>query len=93
MMDVSIVYALGAIQKEISLWLSQGAPVKDAVSASGMLIEFNLCLKELKVGIWGEEVSLDTPLKSGDRIEIYRPLRVDPKLLRKQRAKTQCTHF
>jgi putative ubiquitin-RnfH superfamily antitoxin RatB of RatAB toxin-antitoxin module len=38
------------------------------------------------VGIWGAAVGAAHTLKSGDRIEIYRPLVVDPKLERRRRA-------
>jgi len=40
-------------------------------------------------GIWGRWVTLNHGLKDGDRLEIYRPLLVDPKLARKQRFKGQ----
>jgi uncharacterized protein len=40
-------------------------------------------------GIWGRLVTLNHGLKDGDRLEIYRPLLVDPKLARKQRFKRQ----
>jgi putative ubiquitin-RnfH superfamily antitoxin RatB of RatAB toxin-antitoxin module len=47
-------------------------------------------LSEVKwQGIWGRKVPLSHVLKDGDRLEIYRPLRVDPKLARKQRFKGQ----
>jgi len=42
-----------------------------------------------KQGIWGRMVTLNQVLKDGDRLEIYRPLLVDPKLARKQRFKRQ----
>jgi len=38
------------------------------------------------VGIWGRTVALDAPLAEGDRVEIYRPLRMDPKEARRRRA-------
>lgn len=37
------------------------------------------------LGIWGRVVSVDTPLANQDRVEIYRPLKVDPKMARRQR--------
>lgn len=42
-------------------------------------------LDELRIGIWGRVRSLDTPLRDRDRIEVYRPLTVDPKEARRQR--------
>jgi len=40
-------------------------------------------------GVWGRKVPLSHVLKDGDRLEIYRPLKVDPKLARKQRFNRQ----
>jgi len=40
---------------------------------------------ELHVGIWGRARPLETPLRERDRIEVYRPLTVDPKEARRQR--------
>ena len=40
-------------------------------------------------GVWGRKVPLGHVLKDGDRLEIYRPLKVDPKLARKQRFNRQ----
>ena len=40
-------------------------------------------------GIWGRKVALTHVLQDGDRLEMYRPLQVDPKLARKQRFKRQ----
>lgn len=42
--------------------------------------------RNLKVGIFGKEVSLDTIMKDGDRIEFYRPLLIDPKEKRRKKA-------
>jgi putative ubiquitin-RnfH superfamily antitoxin RatB of RatAB toxin-antitoxin module len=43
----------------------------------------------LKVGIWGRIRPLDTPLRANDRIELYRPLTVDPKEARRLRYKNR----
>lgn len=37
------------------------------------------------VGIWGRRAEPDTLLRDGDRVELYRPLRVDPKVARRER--------
>ena len=42
-------------------------------------------LDQLRIGIWGRVRPLDTPLRERDRIEVYRPLTVDPKEARRQR--------
>ena len=43
-------------------------------------------------GIWGNVCSGDTLLQDGDRVEIYRPLIIDPKTLRRQRSKQRNNH-
>ena len=40
-------------------------------------------------GVWGKKVSWSHPVKEGDRVELYRPLQVDPKVARRQRFKRQ----
>lgn len=43
----------------------------------------------LMVGVWGKRVSLDQLLRENDRVEIYRQLRVDPKVARRERFSRQ----
>jgi uncharacterized protein len=46
-------------------------------------------LAGLPVGIWGRKARLDDVLSDHDRVEIYRPLRIDPKLARRERFRKQ----
>lgn len=86
-MRVEVVYALEQEQSRIALEVGEGARVNDALSASGLLKRFpDLDLGQHRIGIWGRVVSPDTLLRDLDRIEIYRPLRADPKLARRRRA-------
>jgi putative ubiquitin-RnfH superfamily antitoxin RatB of RatAB toxin-antitoxin module len=39
----------------------------------------------LQAGVWSRACEPDAPLRDGDRVELYRPLRVDPKEARRQR--------
>ena len=41
---------------------------------------------DIKLGVWGKAVTGDRVLTAGERVEIYRPLLVDPKEVRKARA-------
>jgi putative ubiquitin-RnfH superfamily antitoxin RatB of RatAB toxin-antitoxin module len=67
-----------------------GNAAKQAVMQCGVLSEFaDLSLDSLKLGIWGKRCSLNQTLKDMDRIEIYRPLRVDPKVARRERFTRQ----
>jgi uncharacterized protein len=86
-MYVEVVYALPLEQHMIPLEMSAGATVRQAVVASGMLGRHpDIDLGVARVGIWGRLVTLDSVLREGDRVEIYRPLRVDPKEVRRRRA-------
>jgi len=63
---------------------------KQVVMACGILAEFtDLSLETLSVGVWGKRCSLNHKLKDNDRLEIYRPLRVDPKVARRERFTSQ----
>ena len=60
------------------------------MQASGITAEFpSLDLSGASMGIWGRKAGLDDALREGDRIEVYRPLRVDPKVARRERFRTQ----
>lgn len=63
----------------VEVRLPEGATVRDALVASGM--------KAPQVGIFGKRVSLDARVSDGDRVELYRPLSVDPKEARRRRAR------
>jgi hypothetical protein len=88
---VSIVYSPGARQVfEEMLDLQDGATVRQAVQASGLLTAFpELDLRHATVGVWGRKASASQVLRERDRIEIYRPLQVDPKVARRERFRKQ----
>ena len=46
-------------------------------------------LQFLQPGIWGRKAEWHTTVREGDRVELYRPLKVDPKVARRQRFKRQ----
>ena len=80
-MKVEVVYARAANAEVVSVDLPAGATVRDALAAS------RLESHDHAVGIFGKRVGLDHPLAEGDRVEIYRPLAIDPKEARRLRAK------
>ncbi len=85
--QIEVVYGLAHKQKLLSLSVSQGATVEQAIIESGIITLFpEIDLNKNKVGIWNKAVKLSTVLESLDRIEIYRPLIADPKEVRKRRA-------
>ncbi len=71
----------------VSLTLAPGATVADAVQASGVLARHALALDALQLGVWCKLREHGTPLRDHDRVEIYRPLTVDPKEARRLRYK------
>lgn len=62
--------------------LPEGATVEDALKASGWLLE-----DVAGVAIFGERVERDARLHDGDRVELLRPLLIDPKDARRRRAR------
>jgi hypothetical protein len=74
--------------REVGIELPGGASVLDAIRASGVLEAGGAVdISTQAVGIWGRAATLDTRLAEGDRVEIYRPLRLDPKEARRLRAR------
>ena len=69
----------------VSLCMPVGSTVADALRASGLLDRHGLSEAGLCTGIWGRSRPLDTVLRERDRVEIYRPLQMDPKEARRRR--------
>jgi putative ubiquitin-RnfH superfamily antitoxin RatB of RatAB toxin-antitoxin module len=83
---VEVAYCPGPGQTDLqALVLAAGATVADAVQASGVLARHGLDASALKLGVWGRPRPAETLLRDRDRVEIYRPLTVDPKEARRQR--------
>lgn len=85
-----VAYAAPAHQWLIAVAVAPLTSVLAAIQQSGIL----QCCPEIDlarnaVGIFGEIVSLTDIVRAGDRIEIYRALRVDPKAARRHRARLQ----
>ena len=79
--------------REVLEWvldLPEGASVGDAVRASGWK-EACPGQEPVDVGIWGRRCPQDQVVRDGDRVEVYRPLLVDPKLARRERFRKQGT--
>ena len=86
-MKITVAYATKALQVEIPLEVSAHCTVALAIRQSQILQQFpEIDLPNASVGIFGERVRLDTVLQPGDRVEIYRPLLIDPKDARRARA-------
>ena len=83
---VEVAYAESGRQFLRRLELAAGATVAEAIAASGLEREFALEVAALAAGIWSKPVARDARLNEGDRVELYRPLKVDPKEARRRRA-------
>jgi putative ubiquitin-RnfH superfamily antitoxin RatB of RatAB toxin-antitoxin module len=90
-LQVSVVHSPAPRQvREWALVLPVGATVLQALQASGLLREFpSIELSAATVGVWGRKARPDEQLHEGDRIEVYRPLQVDPKVARRERFRAQ----
>lgn len=85
--SVEVAYALPDQQWVRELRLTIGVTAREAIDISGVLIHFpEIDLSHQLVGIFGTIVPLEHELKEGDRVEVYRPLMVDPKSARRLRA-------
>lgn len=85
---VEVAYCAAPHQVDLTtLQLAPGSTVADALQASGMLARHGLVMDGLDVGVWGRACAPDQPLRDRDRVEVYRPLLVDPKEARRQRYK------
>jgi putative ubiquitin-RnfH superfamily antitoxin RatB of RatAB toxin-antitoxin module len=85
--EVEVVYA--APQKQIlrKVEIPSAATVEEAIRASGILAELPAGFVPAGLGIFGQRVAADSRLRAGDRVELYRPLAMDPKEARRQRVK------
>lgn len=70
--------------QELELTVPDGCTVAQALEASGWAARFPGLLA-LPVGIWNRRALLSDVLREGDRVEVYRRLRVDPKVARRER--------
>lgn len=93
---ITLVYSPAPrVVKQYVLQVPLGSTLVQAIEQSGVL---NACpditLRDhaaLSVGIWGRKTTLNQVLRDLDRVEIYRPLLVDPKVARRERFQKQGT--
>jgi putative ubiquitin-RnfH superfamily antitoxin RatB of RatAB toxin-antitoxin module len=84
---VSVAYSPRAGElDEVVIELPSGTTLIEAIRASGVEQRHpGLDLSRAKRGVWGRVQPDDTVLRERDRVEIYRPLQVDPKEARRLR--------
>lgn len=86
--DIEVAYASPSRQLIIPLAVEAGCTIEAAIIASGILTQFpEIDLKSQKVGVFSKPRKLTDEIFAGERIEIYRPLTIDPKEARRAKAK------
>lgn len=86
-MHVEVVYALPQAQHRAHLEVGPGTTVADALNMVRRIAPFSeLDLDRVPVGVHGRPTDREHTLEPEDRVEIYRPLLVDPKEARRRRA-------
>jgi putative ubiquitin-RnfH superfamily antitoxin RatB of RatAB toxin-antitoxin module len=91
--DIEVTVLYSPAPRVVHQWvvaLPAGATVLQALQASGLRAAFpDADLRSAVVGVWGRKARLEQALRERDRVEIYRPLKVDPKLARRERFRKQ----
>jgi len=83
----TVVYCAPDRQWIVDVEVPAGSTLRDAVVASGLAAQVpQLDVAALDVGVFNRLRNPDEPVRAGDRIEIYRPLAIDPKQARRIRA-------
>jgi putative ubiquitin-RnfH superfamily antitoxin RatB of RatAB toxin-antitoxin module len=83
----TVVYCTRDRQWVVSVEVAAGSTLRDAVRASGLpRLAPEIDPDALDLGVFNSPRMPDEPVREGDRIEIYRPLAVDPKEARRIRA-------
>ncbi len=83
--NVGVAYAGNKKQVWLKLDVPEGSSIQQVIELSGLLEQFpEIDLSNQKVGIFGKISKLDTTVKQGDRIEIYRPITADPETVERK---------
>lgn len=78
-MQIGVAYSEPAQQLWLRIEVPEETNVQQAIEQSGILLKFpTIDLEHYKVGIFGKAAELDTLLRPGDRVEIYRAITADP---------------
>ncbi|MFO7858504.1 MAG: RnfH family protein [Ectothiorhodospiraceae bacterium] len=87
-LSIQVAYARPERQEVRSLEVPVGTTAREAVRQAGLESVFpEIDPNAAPLGIYGRHVQDDQPLRSGDRVEINRPLEIDPREARRQRAR------
>lgn len=89
--SIEVAYSPRAGEVElVALTLAAGSTALQALHASGLLERHpQIDAASSRIGIWGRSCQSGALLRDGDRVELYRELRVDPKEARRERYRGQ----
>ncbi len=86
-MNVGVCYAEADRQLWMRLEVPDGSDIEKIIELSGVLQQYpEIDLNTQKVGIFGKLAKLNTEVNEGDRVEIYRKITADPKLVERRQA-------
>ncbi|MGY6587123.1 MAG: RnfH family protein [Wenzhouxiangella sp.] len=89
-LSVEVVAALPERQWLVALQVPVGTTVWEAVQRSGLAEQVpDYPIDRQRLGLFGRLCRADQPLSDGDRVELYRPLKADPKEVRRQLAELE----
>lgn len=83
--QVWVAYTTPEQQFHLRVAFSEGMTAQQAIDASGLAEQVGLP-EVLHLGVFGSKIEAETVLQAGDRVEIYRPLIINPKDIRRKRA-------
>jgi len=84
---VEVAYVDGSCQFLREIELPAGATLGEAITASGLAELTGVDAAALDSGVWSIRAPRERVLEDGDRVELYRPLRIDPMEARRARAR------
>lgn len=85
-MNVGVCYAESDRQLWMRLEVPDNSTIEETINLSGVLKLYpEINLTSQKVGIFGKIAALDTAVKDGDRVEIYRQITADPQTVQRRR--------
>ena len=87
-MKIGVALARPGFQEVVELELPEGSTVADAIAAADLPVRWpGVDPASLTAGIWSRECAVTTPLREGDRVELYRDMLADAKAQRRERAR------
>lgn len=79
-MRVEVVFALADRQELLVVELPEGSTVGAAIEKSRLVRQFpDIDFEALQAGVWGKPITRSHVVKDGDRVELYRPLEMNPR--------------